>query len=331
LEIQAGGQPVAVVVQETHYDPWGLELAGIGYLADPAKESKFTYNGKEKQDQFGLGWLDCASADYHARQVDPALGRMWAVDPLAGKFAPLSPYVYVANNPLLFVDPDGKELKVTFSGEGSRELFEKLVNHMFNGQFKVKLDPSKDKDGKVEDGKFVVGISKAKDGGDLKKLNEGAQAFYRGLKGVVDSKKIVDINIVNGKDGVYVGNYKNEDVDVGDISQLPAFNHAENVQYGLSQGGKLIHEIREQFAKELDGIGRGKDGNIGKNHAVGIDWEDRVNQNTRLPDGSGGGGFGTYTEKFGIRKDGTINYRIVRYTLSKTPLTKVLSVNETKQ
>ncbi len=35
LEIAAGGQPVALVVQETHrrravYDPWGLELAGIG-------------------------------------------------------------------------------------------------------------------------------------------------------------------------------------------------------------------------------------------------------------------------------------------------------------
>jgi RHS repeat-associated protein len=91
LEIAAGGAPVAVVVQEVHhrravYDPWGLELAGIGYNASGNPEHKFTYNGKEKQDQFGLGWLD-----YHARQVDPALGRMWAVDPLAGKFAPVSP------------------------------------------------------------------------------------------------------------------------------------------------------------------------------------------------------------------------------------------------
>ncbi len=102
LEIATGALPVAVVVQETHYDPWGLELAGIGYVADPTKEHKFTYNGKEKQDQFGLGWLD-----YHARQVDPALGRMWGVDPLAHKMRRWSPYAYAFNNPLRFIDPDG--------------------------------------------------------------------------------------------------------------------------------------------------------------------------------------------------------------------------------
>jgi len=73
-------------------------------------ESKFTYrrravNGKEKQDQFGLGWLD-----YHARQVDPALRRMWAVDPHAFKYVMLSPYAYVANNPILFIDPTGMDI-----------------------------------------------------------------------------------------------------------------------------------------------------------------------------------------------------------------------------
>jgi RHS repeat-associated protein len=131
LEIAAGGAPVAVVVQEAHYDPWGLELAGIGYNASGNPEHKFTYNGKEKQDQFGLGWLDCASADYHARQVGPALGRMWAVDPLAGKFAPVNPWAYALNNPLRVVDPTGMEVEETVNGirytsEDARRVIENL-------------------------------------------------------------------------------------------------------------------------------------------------------------------------------------------------------------
>jgi RHS repeat-associated protein len=112
LEIQTGALPVAVVVQETHYDPWGLELAGIGYVADPTKEHKWTYNGKEKQDQFGLGWLD-----YGARHYQPDIARWGGVDPLAGKYVSLSPFCYTLNNPIRFVDHDGKDPEQAGGGD----------------------------------------------------------------------------------------------------------------------------------------------------------------------------------------------------------------------
>jgi RHS repeat-associated protein len=104
--------PTALVVQETHrrravYDPWGLELAGIGYIADATLEDKFTYrrravNGKEKVDDMALNWLD-----YGARNYDARLGRWWSVDPLADQMRRHSPYSYAFNNPMCFIDPDG--------------------------------------------------------------------------------------------------------------------------------------------------------------------------------------------------------------------------------
>ncbi len=49
---------------------------------------------------------------FAGRYYDAATGRFLQIDPHASKYPSLSPYSYVANNPLNAVDPDGKDIKM---------------------------------------------------------------------------------------------------------------------------------------------------------------------------------------------------------------------------
>jgi|GEM_PF-2679954 len=103
----------ALIVQENHYDAWGLNLAGIETQGQP--DHKFQYNGKEKQSEFGLNWID-----YDTRYYDVQLGRWHAVDILAEQSRRWSPYTYVLNNPLTLIDPDGMAARYNW-GSGRYE------------------------------------------------------------------------------------------------------------------------------------------------------------------------------------------------------------------
>ena len=87
--------------QVTHYYPFGSAfMDGKSPGLQPYK-----YNGKEQDKMHGLNLYD-----YHARHYDPPLGRFTTIDPLAEKYYNISPYIYVANNPMKFIDPDGKRI-----------------------------------------------------------------------------------------------------------------------------------------------------------------------------------------------------------------------------
>ncbi|OXB11116.1 RHS repeat-associated core domain-containing protein [Flavobacterium reichenbachii] len=93
-----------VIQEESNYYPFGLKHQGYNNVKIGV-ENKYKYNGKELQDELGLGFYD-----YGARNYDPALGRWMNIDPKGEKYFNLSAYNYVANNPMVNIDPDGKDI-----------------------------------------------------------------------------------------------------------------------------------------------------------------------------------------------------------------------------
>ncbi len=108
--------------------------------------SKYQYNPKELNSDFGLLW-----SDYGARRLDLQRGVWGQIDPLAEKYAAWSGYNYVAGNPIKHIDPDGRSFgwfeydgmicynpdiktqeQVTDLGAGKKEDF---VNYIDNTQF----------------------------------------------------------------------------------------------------------------------------------------------------------------------------------------------------
>ncbi|OAE90529.1 hypothetical protein SU65_12390 [Flavobacterium psychrophilum] len=74
--------------------------------------SPYLFNGKELDRETNLSY-------YGARYLDMKTSLWLNVDPLAKNYPNISPYAYVANNPLRYIDPDGREIVIPTNLKGS--------------------------------------------------------------------------------------------------------------------------------------------------------------------------------------------------------------------
>jgi hypothetical protein len=227
------------------------------------------------------------------------ISRWLSPDPLGEKYYQLSPYNFVANNPILYTDPDGREIQVHFENEEAKKLYLNMVNKAFNNQFKVSLTAVKGKDGV-----FKVGVEKAKDGGDLSKLGKGAQSFYKEFTKIVNSDVVVSMDIVHNESDVNVGNFQKQSMDMADVAQFPEFDPTKDSQDGPTQAGKIIHETAEQFNKA------NKEG-VYTAHDRAISYENATNGNERSRQdkylGSGAG----VVQTFHLKNGSSVSFQII--------------------
>ena len=172
------------VVQHVEYVPFGevfLEEKNAKW------NTPYLFTSKELDRETGMYY-------FGARYQDPKLGIFISVDPLAEQYAGSSSYAYALNNPVTFIDPDGKEIFVPFMGD---------PNSSSNRKHKAQITASMQKltNSRIKlvetKGGYIVKTVEGK-ANESKKLTEGTKL----VSDLIKSKKRVTVEAKEGHENI---------------------------------------------------------------------------------------------------------------------------------
>ncbi len=125
------------LLSSNDYSPFGVKLYSRGSFFEIYR---WGYGGHEKIDEVsGSG----NTIDMGDRWLDVRLGRTPKPDAKGFLYPSVSPYAYALNNPIIYIDPDGRV--VVFANKKSEKLFNRIYNSA-SAETKAKLDVLKSSD-----------------------------------------------------------------------------------------------------------------------------------------------------------------------------------------
>ncbi|WP_419870498.1 RHS repeat-associated core domain-containing protein [Chryseobacterium sp. CT-SW4] len=164
------------IVEVNNYYPFGLLH---DYTVTTQNVYQYKYNGKELQ--------ETGMYDYGARFYMADIGRWGVVDPLAETSRRWSTYTYAFNNPIRFIDPDGRSGQDWIRKDGVWR-YDKNVTSVEQAQ------QMRDVDGFAKNGTVMSNVSV--DGGNTSpfvQLNEGGTITKLAADDLASMNAIVDM------------------------------------------------------------------------------------------------------------------------------------------
>jgi RHS repeat-associated protein len=280
--------------QRFYYTAWGETLIeekatrpGMNF------DSPYRFNGKELDEETGLYY-------YGARYYNPTVSVWLGVDLLAHKYPNMTSYVFTGNNPVMLVDPDGKQIRA--NGGDAQLAMRSLITKYTGGDLEkakklYNLSPSSLQNNLYSSRDFdadkKIFAKRAKKFGLTKNEIKEAYVLYQAIVSKEEEIQIEIIKVESGPASVTQPNVDAATNYEGTSSLVNGNDGLEQVRQDIIEQGGCTQDIIDNAVRPQEGAGTGpyKPDAIGQDYSIYKGVPNRASstqiKGTILIDGSG--------------------------------------------